>query len=441
MLSKDFYGKQGFVWFTGLVAQVGDKSKLGLVRVRIVGIHSLDESLCPTETLPWAQVLLPPTGAHTTSGPIPGDWVFGFFQDGDFGQIPTITGVFPGIESPQSRAVYKKVAEIEKSRSTQQSSSNTSQSTSTVPDWEPAFDYRTDGADTYPEIKQHEVDTFGYYPRTSQIFRELEDATSFRSARGVIDGTLTLINNERLAEACDISEEVKTALAWARLENNVIIKALTTALKAAVLAIAGTDFSGLISQVIYFVKLITRWINWIRAILKYISDWIQVINYVIRKIKAIIAFIMSLPERFLQFLRKCLSYFLSGIARFINGIISSTLIDFDLDGLADALMDLDNSIRGIIDYTDLIRGGIDDTINEITDVPTQSGETALLPADVMYDILNPTTMDNRANATISLITFTQIKNSEMEARLNIDMYYNKTRNYDDIQYLIKWTTP
>ncbi len=99
MLSKDFYGKQGYIWFTGLVAQVSDKSKLGLVRIRIVGVHSLDESLCPTETLPWAQVVLPPTGSHSTSGPVPGDWVHGYFQDGDFGQIPTITGIFPGIES------------------------------------------------------------------------------------------------------------------------------------------------------------------------------------------------------------------------------------------------------------------------------------------------------------------------------------------------------
>ena len=428
MLSKDFYGKQGYIWFTGLVAQVSDKSKLGLVRIRIVGVHSLDESLCPTETLPWAQVVLPPTGSHSTSGPVPGDWVHGYFQDGDFGQIPTITGIFPGIESPQSRAAYKKVAEIE-------------QAQGTAPDRQPAFDYRTDGGDTYKEVRKYEVDTFNYYPRTSQIFRELEDATSFRSARGVIEGTLTDINNNRLYEACDISEEVKTALAWARLENNVIIKTLTTALKAAVLAIAGTDFSGLISTVVYYAKLIKRWIDWINDILEYVQDWIQVVNFVVNKIKYIINFIMSLPARFIQFLRKCLSYFLGGVARFLNGVISSTLVDFNIDELLDTLLDLDESIRKIIVNSDNIVTDVNGVINNIQSIPPDTTQTAMFPEDVILDLISPTTIENRANATTSLVQFTTIKNDEMQYRLDTDVYFNKIRGYDQIDYVIKWRTP
>ena len=428
MLSRDFYGKNGSVWFTGLVAQIGDKSKLGLVRIRIVGVHSLDESLCPTETLPWAQVVLPATGAHTTSGPVPGDWVYGFFQDGDFGQIPTITHIFPGVESPQSRAMYEKVAEIERNQGT-------------APDREPAYDYRTDGADTDPAVLKHEVDTFGYYPRTSQIFRKLEDATSYRSARGVYEGTLTEINNNRLVEACDVTEEIKTALAWARLNDNVIIKGLTTALKALIMSIAGTDLSGLISSAIYYIKLIVRWINWIRDIIRYIDDWVQVVNYLVNKVKEIVAFIMSLPARFIQFLRTCLAYFLSSLSRFLNGVISSTITELNLDDLGNAIYDLTDSSVRLINETIILVGDVNSTIDNISTIPPTTANVAVLPESFTIDSLVPTTLDNRISATENLLAFTVVKNEEMEVRLNGDLYFNKVKTYEDVQYRIKWSTP
>ncbi len=428
MISKDFYGKNGTIWFTGLVAQVSDKAKLGQVRVRIVGIHSLDESLCPTETLPLAQVAVPTTGAHSTSGPIPGDWVYGFFQDGDFGQMPTITGIFPGVESPQSREMYKKVAEIEAKQGN-------------LPDRKPAYDYRQDGADKDPVIVKNEVETFGYFPRASQVFRELEDATSFRSARGVYEGTLTAINNGRLAEACDISEEVKTAIAWARMQNNILIKTLTTALKALVTSVALSDFSGLISIALYYIKLINRWINWIRDIIQFVRDWLQVINYVVNKIKEIIAFILNLPERLLQLLRKCLAYFLGGIANFITGVISSALVDFDLDDLANALINLDTSIRGLVGDAGGFIIDLDGTITNIGTIPEQAGKDSFFPNNIIEDLINPTTLQARAESTNALIDFTKIQNDKLEVNLNKDMYYNKIKTYDDVQYVVRWQTP
>ena len=49
MLSNDFYGRQGFIWFTGIVEDVNDPAQLGQVRVRIIGLHSEDKALAPTE--------------------------------------------------------------------------------------------------------------------------------------------------------------------------------------------------------------------------------------------------------------------------------------------------------------------------------------------------------------------------------------------------------
>lgn len=98
-LSQDFYGSQKFVWWVGVVEDRFDPTKLGRVRVRIIGVDSFDTSLLPRDKLPWAQMLSAVNGSKTQSPPKEGDWVFGFFQDGEAAQIRNIIGFFPGVES------------------------------------------------------------------------------------------------------------------------------------------------------------------------------------------------------------------------------------------------------------------------------------------------------------------------------------------------------
>ena len=57
----DFMGKEGFVWWYGVVEDRKDPLYLGRVKVRCMGFHTDDKSLIPTEDLPWAQVILPAT--------------------------------------------------------------------------------------------------------------------------------------------------------------------------------------------------------------------------------------------------------------------------------------------------------------------------------------------------------------------------------------------
>lgn len=98
-LSQDFYGLQKFVWWVGIVEDRFDPAKLGRVRVRIIGVDSFDTSLLPREKLPWAQMLSAVNGSRSQSTPKEGDWVFGFFQDGEAAQIRNIIGYYPGVES------------------------------------------------------------------------------------------------------------------------------------------------------------------------------------------------------------------------------------------------------------------------------------------------------------------------------------------------------
>ena len=62
-----FMGKDGFVWFVGVVEDRQDPQKLGRVRVRCLGHHTEDNVKLPTADLPWAHPMNPITSA-TVSG-------------------------------------------------------------------------------------------------------------------------------------------------------------------------------------------------------------------------------------------------------------------------------------------------------------------------------------------------------------------------------------
>ena len=58
---QNFLGRDGFIWFTGVVEDRDDPDKLGRVRVRCVGYHTDDVEKIPTADLPWSWVMMPTT--------------------------------------------------------------------------------------------------------------------------------------------------------------------------------------------------------------------------------------------------------------------------------------------------------------------------------------------------------------------------------------------
>lgn len=68
-------------------------------KVRIIGLHDQEEETINSEELPWAQVMYPITagGGQASSAQTPnlrqGNFVFGFFLDGQEQQVPVIMGV------------------------------------------------------------------------------------------------------------------------------------------------------------------------------------------------------------------------------------------------------------------------------------------------------------------------------------------------------------
>ena len=74
-------GKDGFVWFVGVVEDLNDPNKVGRVKVRCLGYHTKFLNKLPTADLPWAHVMNPITSAtvsgvgHTPLGAVEGTWV------------------------------------------------------------------------------------------------------------------------------------------------------------------------------------------------------------------------------------------------------------------------------------------------------------------------------------------------------------------------------
>ena len=99
----NYMGKDGFIWFVGVVEDREDPKKVGRVRVRCLGYHTKDKVKLPTDDLPWAHVMNPITSAtvsgvgQTPLGVVEGTWVVGFFTDGETAQQPMIIGTLPGV--------------------------------------------------------------------------------------------------------------------------------------------------------------------------------------------------------------------------------------------------------------------------------------------------------------------------------------------------------
>lgn len=82
---------KNMVWFMGVVEDVYDPQMINRVRVRCIGYHTADKTLMPTDMLPWAPFI---SSTAQMSAPLvnPGDWVIGFFIDGQQAQQPVVLG-------------------------------------------------------------------------------------------------------------------------------------------------------------------------------------------------------------------------------------------------------------------------------------------------------------------------------------------------------------
>lgn len=115
LFKRHFVGRDGFIWWIGQVVSedkwagnipdrptknTSDHRGFGeRYKVRIMGYHTANKKELTDDQLPWASVMYPVTaggggaGTWSNSGIRQGNFVFGFFLDGEDSQQPVIMGV------------------------------------------------------------------------------------------------------------------------------------------------------------------------------------------------------------------------------------------------------------------------------------------------------------------------------------------------------------
>lgn len=329
MLTKDFYGKNGFIWWVGQVEDDEDPLKLGSVRVRIIGLHSNDKSLVPIDTLPWAQLMLPATGSNTFTPPRIGDWVIGFFQDGEYAQIPVVMGIFPGIESVQSQTLYQEIV-IQKGGPTE-------------------------------------------VPQSPWIAREEGKPITPLEARseGTIEGTVVNATNQVRSHICDITPEVTKSVAYIKGQFGQVLEAIRTAIRA-LLVTLGFDPSGASSFITQQAKEVTRLLKKVTKAVKEINEQLISLVKVAATIRAVIDYITSLPERSRRFLTECITKFLAALAQGFTDLFIKPITGASSGAFAELQKSFNEVSRAA--------GGLLSEITRTVSMPLQFAETLLTPS-------------------------------------------------------------
>jgi len=202
---KDFAGKNGFIWWTGIVENRNDPLKMGQCQVRCVGWDADNKMHLPTADLPWAKPLLPVNGTNVFA-PKEGDMVIGFFIDGESAQERVMMGILPNIplkaSNPQQAFADPRTAE----------------ELVTAPKTPKEKTYNTDGtgievierdqAESYPKILDE--------PSTSRIARNDADTITKTFIQERIDNLVTGIETVK-----DKWDEPTTKYATVYPYNNV----------------------------------------------------------------------------------------------------------------------------------------------------------------------------------------------------------------------------
>lgn len=392
-IDNNFAGRDGHVTFVGVVEGRDDPAKMGRLRVRIIGLHTDDTNLVPTEDLPWAQVVAPINGARNFALPKDGEWVHGFFQDGYNSQMPVVTGIFVGIQSEEPSVddgSIAKIAELEKQLATLNSTlllmtttggqnatalRQIQQQKAKIAAVQKQIDDLKQVVDSKPQK--------GFRDRRSQ--RQIAESPNPPSgvkterynepvlpalARGIITNTGIEVSNANRQHVCDVAIYVRHSMAAARIGTGQIAQAIRKAIQAVMKALGSTPGgSALAEQIKTFARMIKR----AAEMLEEINDFIAVFVEYVKKINALIQYLLSLPEKLLAMFKKCLSEAYAELAEGVRLIVS------DFSGVGDTGSSFSE-----------VSSAASDAISATKELLTQTAKLYAAPATVLGALTNPT---------------------------------------------------
>lgn len=284
-------GHDNFIWWIGVVEDRFDPLNLGRCRVRIFGSHTSELQLIPTSSLPWATPLYPVNDSRSFSTPMEGDYVFGFFLDGDSSQAPAMLGVFPAI--PQSVDAPKGVG----------FSANAKLTNSTL----------TENDTAKPVVS----------PKTPAMATIREGEPTTPALARTISGTGIEFSNNNRVHVCDIANIIRYEIAIQKLEAYGIFTALRNAIEALT---AGVASSPIVAQITLAIKTLRGYVKMIQKGVDFVNDVVLQISSYIKYVQAMIAYIVSLPAQVAAMLQQCLLELQAALTGALNLSISGGLL-------------------------------------------------------------------------------------------------------------------
>jgi len=293
----NYVTKYNNIW-TGVVEDTKDPLNMGRCKVRVFGVHSENISEVPSSTLPWSVPISSPNTGKTFSTLVEGDYVVGYFQDGQGAQSPVIIGVLPGVLAPSHNT----------------SKGFSPQSTDPIKKDLPAG--QSSGPVTTPPL-----------------------------ARSVVAGTAIASTNASLEHACDFRYELNLDIGLAGLDNPVT--AIQNAIKSGknksaqairilveimndkfrlvvdtLLKVIGLDPTGTVSLEFTVAKDLFREIN---KLTKKVAKAVELTSFyasLFTEIQQIVDYLNSLPNRIKSIVQQCILNFLGSVNNLVTQIES-----------------------------------------------------------------------------------------------------------------------
>ena len=306
--------------FEGQIEDIDDPLKLHRVRVRVFAFHNEDRKKVPTVALPWFSSLFAMNSSQS-SIPKVGEWVLVYFPDPESAQYGYVMGTIPGIvaEEEVPEIVVTAVRPVK-------------------PPGDPAGILN--------------------FPSTSPGGRE------------VIAGTGVDRTNQELVHVCDITLETNRFVSGIKREFGLVLAALKELIAKALQAMGFGDPSGLITKFVELAKDIASQIKKVTDFLKEVNETIAGYLKIVRQIRAMIDYILSLPEKLLAEFQQCLSNLYKSL---LAGITASFT---DFGGGSTDLKELQDAVSSIG--------------TEIAAVATQAAVLASAPQQLAAAIVTPT---------------------------------------------------
>jgi hypothetical protein len=374
---------RGYVVWHGVVEDIFDPRKLGRVRVRIIGWHSLDRGKMPTNTLPWAQVVKATTGSSQSSNLQLNDWVTGYFLDGFDGQRPSILGKYDGITHEKAEDLSRIIPPNERDFIIPGSLSGT------------GLDI---GGGYGVELTAAQLEMLRHYPKPAlNIVLQPGNAPSNPPlSHGTVAGTAVGVANKNRVHVCDISGAMKTAAAVARAAFGILMKGIRAAVRA-VLTALGFNPESESGRFLQLALVIIRGIKYAQAFIAEINDYAQIFIFYAKKVRAMIDWILSLPKSLAAMLAGCLNELLNAVS-----VGFSALIGGSVGG------ELQKSLEAVNVIVESGKKLIDDTTKLLT-----------VPGQIVEALATPASPEAQAAARNTILSFTSGFSTTSDSTSNV----------------------